>query len=77
MILEGIVVAPRWSAASGSIVGIVVQLLVLELLNQTEVVLHFMFGVLVEGARAIEVLLVLLIVVALGARFINDSDDVV
>ena len=36
-----------------------------------------MFGVLVERARAIEDLLVLLIVVALGARFINDGDDVV
>ena len=36
-----------------------------------------MFGVLVEGARAIEDLLVLFIVVALGARFIDDSDDVV
>ena len=36
-----------------------------------------MLGVLVERARAIEDLLVLLIVVALGVRFIDGSDDVV
>ena len=36
-----------------------------------------MLGVLVERAWAIEDLLVLLIVVVLGMRFINGSDDVV
>ena len=36
-----------------------------------------MLGVLVERAQAIEDLLVLLIVVALGARFINNGGDVV
>ena len=50
MILEGIVVAPRWSAASGSIVVVVVRLFFLELLSQAEVVLHLMLGVLVERA---------------------------
>ena len=33
VVLEGIVVAPRWSEISSSIIGIVVQLLVLELLS--------------------------------------------
>ena len=77
MILEGIVIAPRWSVASGSVVGVVVQLFVLELLSQAEAVLHLVPGVLVERAQAIEDLLVLLVVVALGARFINGGDDVV
>ena len=77
MILEGIVIAPRWSTASGSIVGVVVQLFVLELLGQAKAVLHLMSGVLVERARAIEDLLVLLVIVALGARFIDGGDDVV
>ena len=36
-----------------------------------------MLGVLVERAWAIEDLLVLLVVVTLGARFINGGDDVV
>ena len=36
-----------------------------------------MLGVLVERAWAIEDLLVLLIIVALGARFINGGDNVV
>ena len=36
-----------------------------------------MFGVLVKRARAIEDLLVLLIIVALGARLTDGSDDVV
>ena len=77
MILEGIVITPRWSAASSSVVGAVVQLLVLELLSQAKTVLHLMLDVLVEKARDIEDLLVLLVVVALGARFINGGDDVV
>ena len=34
MILEGVVVVPRWSAASGSVVVVVVQLFSLELLSQ-------------------------------------------
>ena len=77
MVLEGIVIAPRWSAASGSVVGVVVQLFVLELLSQAEAVLHLMFGILVERARAIKDLLVLLIVVALGVRLIVGDDDMV
>ena len=36
-----------------------------------------MFGILVEGARAVEDLLVLLVVVTLGARFVDGNDDVV
>ena len=48
MVLEGIVIAPRWSATSGSIVGIVIKLFVLELLSQTKVVLHLVLGVLME-----------------------------
>ena len=36
-----------------------------------------MFSILVEGAWAIEDLLVLLVVVALGARLIDGSDEVV
>ena len=77
VLLEGIVIAPRWSATSGSIIGVVVQLFVLEFLGQAEAVFHFVFGVLVEGAWAVEDLLVLLIVVALGARLIDGSDKVV
>ena len=49
----------------------------MELLSQTEAVFHLVLGVLMERARAIEDLLILLIVVALGARFIDGSDDVV
>ena len=58
MILEGVVVAPRWSAASGSIVVVVVWHFSLELLSQAEAVLHLMLGILVETAWAIEDLLV-------------------
>ena len=36
MILEGVVVAPRWSAASGSIVVVVVRLFSLEFLSQAK-----------------------------------------
>ena len=49
----------------------------LELLSQTKAVLHLVLDVLMEEARAFEDLLVLLVVVALGARFINGGDDVV
>ena len=77
MILEGIVVIPRWSAISSSVIVVVIVLHGLELLSQAKVVLHLVFGVLVERARAIEDLLVLLIVVALGLRFIDGGDDVV
>ena len=77
MVLEGIVIAPRWSAASVPTVGVVVQLFVLEFLGQAEAIFHLVFGILVEGAWAVEDLLVLLVVVALDARFIDDSDDVV
>ena len=77
MILEGNVVVPRWSAASGSIVVVVVQRFSLELLSQAEVVLHLVLAVLVERAWAFEDLLVLLVIVALGARFVNGGDDIV
>ena len=73
MILEGIVVVPRWSAASGSIIVIVVVLLGLKLLSQAEAVLHLVLAVLVEGAWAFEDLLVLLVIVALGTRFITTA----
>ena len=74
MVLEGVVVAPRWSAASGSVVGVVFQLFVLKLLSQAEIVLHLVFGVLVKRAWAIKDLLVLLVVVALGARLTDGGD---
>ena len=77
MILEGVVVAPRWSVASSSVVVVVVWFFSLELLSQAEAVLHLMLGVLVERARAIEDLLILLIIVALAARFVNSGDDIV
>ena len=77
MVLEGIVIAPRWSAASSSVVAVIVWLFSLELLSQAKAVLHLMLGVLVERAWAIKDLLVLLIIVALGARFINRGDDMV
>ena len=59
MVLKGIVVAPRWSATSSSIIGVVIEPLVLELLGQTNAVLHLVFGVLMKRAQAIEYLLVL------------------
>ena len=65
MVLEGIVVAPRWSVASIPAVGVVVQLFVLELLGQAEVVLHLMFGVLVKRTWAVEDILLLLVRVIL------------
>ena len=77
VILKGVVVAPRWSAASGSVVVVVVQLFSLELLSQAKAVLHRMLVVFVERARAFEDLLVLLVIVALGVRFVNNSDDMV
>ena len=67
MILKSIAIAPRWSVASVPTIGVVVELFVLEFLGQAKALFHLVFGVLVEGARAIEDLLVLLIVVALGA----------
>ena len=77
MILEGIVVVPRWSATSSSIIVVVVLLFGLELLSQAKAVLHLVLAVLMERARAFEDLLVLLIVVVLGMRFINGGNDVV
>ena len=76
MVLEGIVVAPRWLAASGSVVGVVFQLFVLKFLSQAKAVLHLVFGILVKRARAIEYLLVLLIVVTIGARLTSGGEDV-
>ena len=77
MILEGVVVVPRWSVTSGSIVVVVVVLFGLELLSQAKAILHLVLAVLMEGARSFEDLLVLLVVVTLGARFVNGGDDVV
>ena len=77
MILEGIAIAPRWSATFVPAVSVIVELFVLELLGQTEAIFHLVFGILVEGARAVEDLLVLLVVVVLGARFVNGGYDVV
>ena len=77
MVLEGVAIAPRWSTASVSTVGVIVQLFVLELLSQIEAVLHLVLGVLMERARAVEDLLVLLIIVALGMWLIDCSNKVV
>ena len=77
VILEGVVVVPRWSVASGSVVVVVVWLFSLELLSQAETVLHLVLAILVERARALKDLLVLLVVVTLGARFVNGGNDVV
>ena len=77
VVLEGVVIAPRWSAASSAIVIVIIRLFGIELLSQAEAVLHLMLGILVEGARAVEDLLILLVIIALGARLINGDDDVV
>ena len=76
VVLKGIVVAPRWSATSGSIVGVVIEPLVLELLSQTNAVLHLVFGILMKRARAIEDLLVLFVVVELGVRLTDSGNNV-
>ena len=68
---------PWWSATSGSVVVVVVWFFGLELLSQAEAVLHLMLGIFMEGAWALEDLLVLLVVVTLGVWFINGGDDVV
>ena len=77
MILEGVIVVPRWSTTSGSVVVVVILLFGLELLSQAKAVLHLVLAILVEGARAFEDFLVLLVVIAFGARFINDGNNVV
>ena len=77
MILEGVVVVPRWSATSGFVIIVIVLLFGLELLSQAKAVLHLVLAILGEGARAFEDLFVLHIKVALGARFVNGSYDVV
>ena len=77
MILEGVVVVPKWSVTSGSVVVVVVLLFGLELLSQAKAVLHLVLVVLMEGAQAFEDFLVLLVVVTFGARFVNGGDDVV
>ena len=61
---------------SGSIVGVVIEPLVLELPGQTNAVLHLVFGVLVKRAWAVKDLLVLFVVVVLGARLTDGSNDV-
>ena len=48
---------------SGSVVVVVILLFGLELLSQAKAVLHLVLDVLVEGARAFEDFLVLLVVV--------------
>ena len=77
MVLEGIVIAPRWSAASGSVVGVIVRLFVRELLSQAEAVVHLMLGILVERAWAVKDLLVLFVIVVLSARLTDSGNDVV
>jgi hypothetical protein len=77
VILEGVIVVPRWLATFGSIVVVVVLLFGLELFSQAKPVLHLMLAILVEGAWAFDDFLVLLIVVTFGTRFINGGDDVV
>jgi len=62
---------------SSSVVVVIVILLGLELLSQAKVVLHLVLAVLVERTWAFEDLLVLLVVVVLGVRFINSNNDVV
>ena len=76
MVLEGIVIIPRWSASSVPTI-VVVVLFLLELLSQTKAIFHLVFGVFVQGARAIEDLLVLLIVVTLCARLIDVGNKVI
>ena len=77
MVLEGIVIAPRWSATSIPAISVVVQLFVLELLGQAKAAFHLMLCVLVERARTVEDLLILLIVVPLGTRLIDSTNEVV
>ena len=74
VILEGVVVVPRLSVTSSFIV---VLLLGLEFLSQAKTVLHLVLAVLVEGAWSFEDLLVLLVIVMLGTRFVNGGNDVV
>ena len=77
MILEGIVVVPRLSVTSGSVIDVVVILFGLKLLSQAKAVLHIVFAILMEGAWAFKDFLVLLVIVMLGARFVNSGDNVV
>ena len=73
MILEGVIVVPRWSVTSSSVVVVVVLLFALEFLSQAKADLHLVLAVLVEGAWAFEDLLVLLVVVAFGMGLINGA----
>jgi len=77
VILEGVIVVPRWSATSGSVIIVVILLFGLELISQAKAVLHLVLVVIVEGARAFEDFLVLPIIVMFGTRFVNGDDDVV
>ena len=65
MILEGVIVVPRWPATSGSVVVVVVLLFALEFLSQAKAVLHLGLAVLVEGAWAFKDFLILLVIVTL------------
>ena len=57
VILEGGVVVPNWSVASGSIVIVVIWLFGPELFSQAKAVLHLVLAILVEGAQALRILL--------------------
>lgn len=76
MVLEGVVVVPRWSASTVAIVFGVILLIILEFLGQPHAVLHLVFGALVERAWSFKDFLVLLIVVALGAGLVDRSNDI-
>ena len=76
MVLEGIIIIPRRSASSVPAI-VVVVLFLLELLSQTKAIFHLVFGVFVQGAQAVEDLLVLLIVVALCAWLIDVGNKVI
>ena len=76
MVLEGIIIIPRWLASSVPTI-VVIVLFVLELLSQTKAVFHLVFSVLMQGAWAIEDLLVLLIIVTLGTWLIDVGNKVV
>ena len=68
VILEGVIIVPRWLATSGSVIIIVVLLFGLELISEAKVVLHLVLAILVEGAWAFEDFLILFIVFTFGVR---------
>ena len=76
MVLEGVIIIPWWSASSVPTIVIVV-LFLLEFLSQTKAIFHLVFGVLVQGARTVQNLFVLLVVVTLCARLIDVGNKVI